>query len=195
MLVAEPRSTIPASLQRLDPFARRDAEVEAHDLRSLGEEHGEHLVVLDEAAIDLLQRRRRRRIEASELRSQELDPLRLSRGVGVRGCVAEDVHVERTARALAKGGNHPSARRRVRRADAERAERARVRHRGGHFGRGHARHGRLDDRACRFPAARGGWSATSSGSSVHHRAVREGVNRARRYAPQSCTSWGRTRTR
>ena len=28
---------------------RRNAEVEAHDLRPLGDEHGEHLVVLDEA--------------------------------------------------------------------------------------------------------------------------------------------------
>jgi hypothetical protein len=139
-------ATRSAAVQCRDPFARGEAEVEADDLRPLGEEHGEHVVVLDEAAIDLGQRRGRGRAEALEFRPQKLQPACFACGVGARGRMAEHVHVERTARARAKRGDHEPCARRVRGADADRPERARVGNGSRHLRRRNAGHGCLDDR-------------------------------------------------
>jgi hypothetical protein len=45
----------PCIAQRPNPLGRRDAEVEADDLGLLLKEDGEHVVILNEAAIDLRQ--------------------------------------------------------------------------------------------------------------------------------------------
>jgi hypothetical protein len=51
--VAEASRMIPGTAQRPNPLGRRDAEVEADDLGVLPKEGGEHVVILNEAAIDL----------------------------------------------------------------------------------------------------------------------------------------------
>ena len=71
-------------MERAHALRRRDAEVEAHDPRLLGHEHREHLVVVDEAAVDLAQLGGRARFEPRELGAQALEPPRLASARGRR---------------------------------------------------------------------------------------------------------------
>ena len=60
--------------------------------------------------------------------------------------MAEHVDLERTIRPRPDGGDHLPGGLGIDRPDADGTEPAGIRHRGGHFGRGNARHWGLDDR-------------------------------------------------
>jgi len=133
-------------VQRLDGRDRRDSEVEADDFRLLADEEGEHLVVDEEAPVDLLQRGRRRRAHASELRSQEVDPRVVAGRVDARGRVTEHVHVQGTRRLGLERRDRLPRVRSGRGTYGNRAERPRIRYGGGELRCRHAGHGRLEDR-------------------------------------------------
>jgi len=67
--------------------------VEANDLWLLLKKGGEHVVILNKAAIDLRQVRRRGRAKSRELRPQPLDPRALDRRVELRRLMTEDIDV------------------------------------------------------------------------------------------------------
>ena len=79
--------------QHPNPLRRRNAEVEANDLWPLLKEGGEHVVILNKAAIYLRQVCRRGRVKSRELRPQPLDPRALNRRVELRRSMTEDIDV------------------------------------------------------------------------------------------------------
>ena len=83
----------PCIAQHPNPLRRRDAEVEANDLWLLLKEDGKHVVILNEAAIDLRQVGRRSRAKSSERRPQSLDPSPFNPRVELRRLMAEDIDV------------------------------------------------------------------------------------------------------
>lgn len=100
--------------------------MEAHGGGPLGDEHGEHVVVLDEAPIDLREPSRRRGAELREPRSQSFDPRLLFLRVRRRRRMTEDVHVHRARRACAKRCDQPSPVLCGRRADRDPSKRSRA---------------------------------------------------------------------
>src|SRR5580692_7294041 len=108
--------------------------MEAHDARLLGEQHREHRIVLEEAAIDLLQLRGRRSAEALEGAAQIREPRGLDVPIRLGGLMAKYIHVERALGVLSYRVDHTTRTLRVRGADSDRAERTGIGDGRGHGG-------------------------------------------------------------
>jgi hypothetical protein len=129
-----------------EAILRRHAEMEAHDRRTLFQQHGEHVVVFDKALVDRRQRGRRLGAQALEFGTQPFDPGCIYPVVRLRRLMAEQIHVEGAVGALPDGGDHRAGAGGIGRPDADRTEPAGIRDRRRHGRRRHPGHRCLNDR-------------------------------------------------
>ncbi|MCY1217530.1 hypothetical protein D9M72_294470 [compost metagenome] len=132
-------------LERIDPVAGRQAEMEADHGRTFVQQHLQHFRVGEEALVDLADAGRRLGAELGEQRPQVFQPGGFALGVSHGRAVAEQVDVERAAGQCPGLGQHGSGLGRRAGTDADGAQGAGIGH-GSREGRGgNTHHGRLDD--------------------------------------------------
>jgi hypothetical protein len=85
--------------QRPHPV-RRSPEMEAHHLWLVGQEGGKHVIILDEAPVDLCQGCWRLTAQSSEFGTQSLDPGGFDGGIRFRRLMTEDVDIFRAPAAF-----------------------------------------------------------------------------------------------
>lgn len=132
-------------LQSRDPVRPRKAEVEADHRRPLLQQHGEHLVVDEEAFVGIAQIGRGLGAEPGEQGPQALYPGPIANRVGRRGRVAEQIDVERPPGERPRPAQIPPGGLGVHGAQGDGAEGSGVCDRSRQFRRGGPGHRRLDD--------------------------------------------------
>ena len=121
--------------------------MEADDGRGFFHQHLQHGVVVGrETLVDRAQFGRGRRPERLEQGRERLDPTGLPHGIGLGRGVHEEVDVEGAVGSGPDLPDHPARGLRVRRAQSDGAEAARIGHGRGEFRRRDPRHRRLHDR-------------------------------------------------
>ncbi|HEY7423854.1 MAG TPA: hypothetical protein VH682_06370 [Gemmataceae bacterium] len=136
----------PSRAESLDPIMGGNAKVKANDWGACRYQNRELGVVGQKGLIDFRQAGRRFRAVSSEIGFEPSEPRCLSGGIRNGRLVAEHVDLERPLGPGPDGGNHSACGIGVIRADPNGAEPTGVRHGGGHFRCGHARHRGLNNR-------------------------------------------------
>ena len=184
---------MPGRAQGPDRRLPRQAEVKAHDGGPHVQQHRQHRVVDEEAAIYLAKHGRRLGTQRREVRTQMRDPAAFRRHIGARGLMAEQVDVERAVGRGPHLRNHRARAVRVGGAYPKRTQRTRLDDGGRHGRRRYARHRRLDDRQANAQKVQEGIVHGHGGSVLPSR-CRAG-NRAWRSTPQSLLLLYRSRRR